>query len=170
MELQNEILQINGQSIACPAVSGERYVAITPVCNILGIDNSRQKRLIKEHPLFSQGVTSGGGVATDGKGREMFSLNLKYFFGWLFGIHPNKVNEENKEPLIEYQKGISDIIYEQFVLKPQFEKLKVEAKLNKIEQIEERKRDLKTIKEELKEIDSFSYDDYKSANNQTKLF
>ena len=170
MELKNEKLQINGQSITCPAINGERYVAITPVCNILGIDNSNQKVLIKSHPLFSQGVCSGGGVATDGKHREMFSLSLKYFFGWLFGINPKNVKEESREGLIEYQKTISDTIYEKFVLKPQFEKIKVEAKFKKIEQIEERKRDLKTIKEELKEIESFSYDEYKSANNQTKLF
>jgi len=170
MEMKETKLNISGQSISCPAINGERYVAITPVCNLLGIDSRTQKDYIKSHPIFAQGGCRASGVATDEKQREMFSLNLKYFFGWLFGINPNNVKEEKREGIIEFQKVISDTIYEKFVLKPQFEKLKVEAKINKIEQIEVQKKDLKNSKEELADIERFSYEEFKANNNQTKMF
>lgn len=161
---------INEQAIICPVENGERFVAITPVCKILGINPETQKRVIKEHPIYNSTHVLNTGVATDNKEREMLFINFKHFFGWLFGIHPNKVKEDNRENLIKYQAEVCNILYEKFFMEPQFLKLKTEAKLKIINEIENVNTDLKEKRKKLKEIDGYTYADFKASSMQLSLF
>ena len=170
LQLKNETITIDGKNIECPVFKGERFIAVTPVCNILGVDATRQKRIIKEHPIYTSTPDIKTGVATDGKEREMIFISFKYFFGWLFGIHPNKVKESNRDNLIKYQKEVCNILYEKFVTEPQFQKMKSEAKFQKMKEIEDASNNIKEKKKELKKIEEYSFADFKAENMQLSMF
>lgn len=97
--MKTEIVKIENEIIECPVVNEQRYVAIKPVCEMLGIDLDSQRQVIQTHPLYASSAVLNTVVAGDGKQREMLCLPLKRFFLWLGGIHPNKVKEEAKEGL-----------------------------------------------------------------------
>lgn len=126
--MKTEIVKIENEIIECPVVNEQRYVAIKPVCEMLGIDHPTQTEVLKSHPIFSSTIGLIPVVGGDGKLREMLCLPLKRFFLWLGGIHPNKVKEEVREGLMKYQELISDILFEKFVEEPEFYKMKSEQK------------------------------------------
>lgn len=104
MEKKTEIVKIeNGTVIECPVLNNERYVAIRPVCEILGVDADSQFQTLKNHPIFAPTTVLIPVVGADEKQREMLCISLKRFFGWVFTIHPNKIKEENRENLMKYQ-------------------------------------------------------------------
>lgn len=105
--MKTEIIKIESGSIECPVVNEQRYVAIKPVCEILGVDPDGQRQAIQAHPLYNSTAELIPLVAGDSKRREMFYLPLKHFFLWLGGIHPNKVKEEARGKL----KNIESYIY-----------------------------------------------------------
>lgn len=88
--MKTEIVKIESGLIECPVVNDQRYVAIKPVCEMLGVDVESQRQVIKNHPLFDSTAVLNTVVGADGKQREMTCLPLKYFFLWLGNIHPNK--------------------------------------------------------------------------------
>ena len=51
--MKTEIIKIENGSVECPVVNEQRYVAIKPVCEILGIDVDGQRQSIQAHPLYS---------------------------------------------------------------------------------------------------------------------
>lgn len=113
--MKTEIIKIESGMIECPVVDDQRYVAIKPVCEILGIDPDSQRQVIQTHPLFADNIRLIPCMAKDGKLREMFCISLKRFFLWLGGIHPNKVKEESKEMVLRNQTLICDMLYEKFI-------------------------------------------------------
>lgn len=126
--MKTEVIKIESGMIECPVVNDQRYVAIKPVCEMLGIDYPTQTEVVKSHPIFSSNIGLIPTVGADEKQREMLCISLKRFFGWIFTIHPNKVKEENRENLMKYQTLICDVLYEKFVEEPEFYKMKSEQK------------------------------------------
>ncbi len=113
--MKTEVIKIESGMIECPVVNDQRYVAIKPVCEILGVDPDSQRQVIQTHPLFADNIRLIRCMAKDGKLREMLCLPLKRFFLWLGGIHPNRVKEESKEVVLRNQILICDSLYEKFI-------------------------------------------------------
>lgn len=105
--MKTEIIKIESGSIECPVVNEQRYVAIKPVCEILGIDPDGQRQAIQAHPLYNSVAELNPATGSDGKQYQILCLPLKRFFLWLGGIHPNKVKEEARGKL----KNIESYIY-----------------------------------------------------------
>ena len=51
--MKTEVIKIESGMIECPVVNDQRYVAIKPVCEILGVDPDSQRQVIQTHPLFA---------------------------------------------------------------------------------------------------------------------
>ena len=111
---KNLIGKINGVEIVTVEQDGEVYVPIKPICSALGIQFSAQRMKLSEDEFLASTVSIIDTVAEDGKDREMYSLPLKYVYGWLATINPGKVAPEAKEAVMNYRKECYDVLYEHF--------------------------------------------------------
>lgn len=164
-----EIVKIESGMIECPVVNDQRYIAIKPACEMLGIDYPTQTEVLKSNPIYSSTIGLIPIVGGDGKQREMLCISLKRFFLWLGGIHPNKVKEEARESVLKYQALICDVLYEKFVEEPEFYKLKNEQKGQLLEQLNEVNESREKLKKQLKTIEDLTWDDFKANNRQLKI-
>lgn len=170
MEKRTEIVKIeNGTVIECPVVDNERYVAVKPVCEILGVDYKTQTEVIKTHPLFASVMGLIPTTGADGKQYEMLCISLKRFFGWIFTIHPNKIKEENRENLMKYQTLICDVLYEKFVEEPEFYKMKTEQENQILEQLAEIDTTKGELKRKLKIVKIATWEEFKMNNRQLSI-
>ncbi len=167
--MKTEIVKIENGIIECPVVNEQRYIAIKPVCEILGIDPDSQRQVIQTHPLFTSVAVLNTATGSDGKQYQMLCLPLKRFFLWLGGIHPNKVKEEAREGLMKYQELISDILFEKFVEEPEFYKMKSEQKDRLREELDAIDESRDKLRKQLKQIDTLTWEDFKANNRQLKL-
>lgn len=170
MEKKTEIVKIeNGTVIECPVLDNERYVAVKPVCEILGVAYPAQTEVLKNHPIFNTTVRLIETVGGDDKLREMLCISLKRFFGWVFTIHPNKIKEENRENLMKYQTLICDVLYEKFVEEPEFYKMKIEQENRILEQLTEIDNTRGELKKALRNVKAATWEEFKANNRQLKI-
>ena len=79
-------------------------VPVRPVCEVLGINWSSQRRRILRDEVLGSTVVEMTTVAQDGKRRQMVALPLEYLHGWLFGIGATQVKEEYREKITLYRR------------------------------------------------------------------
>lgn len=167
--MKTEVIKIESGMIECPVVNDQRYVAIKPVCEILGIDVDGQRQSIQTHPLYSSVAVLNPATGSDGKQYQMVCLPLKRFFLWLGGIHPNKVKEEARENVLRYQELISDILYEKFVEELEFYKMKSEQKEKLREQLDLIDESREKLRKQLKNVENLTWEDFKASKHQQHL-
>lgn len=102
----------HGDEIVTFEVDGERWVALRPVTEALGMSWSTQHRkLIEDGSRFNCAHMST--VGGDGKQRDMFCLPLHRFPAWLLTINPNKIpNEAKRAKVILYQEESFQALYD----------------------------------------------------------
>lgn len=125
--------------------NGNYFIAIKPICDVLNIDDSRQKEKIKSHPIYGSTYGIKPSVGADDKKREMACIPLKYVFGWLLGIDSRKVKPEAAGKLLKYQIECHDVLYNHFVKKLQNE-------INLIRRADKLDKELKETRAEIKSI------------------
>ncbi len=167
--MKTEIIKIENGRVECPVVNEQRYVAIKPVCEILGIDPDGQRQAIQAHPLYNSVAELNPATGSDGKQYQMLCLPLKRFFLWLGGIHPNKVKEEARENVLKYQTLICDVLYEKFVEEPEFHKMKSEQKEKLRQQLDVVDESREKLRKRLKSVDNLTWEDFKANKQQLKL-
>lgn len=82
---------------------GQRFVAMRPICDAIGLQWEAQLKRIKRSEILSEGMSimdtpSAGGV------QKTVCLLLDYLNGWLFGIEVNRAKPEIRERLKAYQR------------------------------------------------------------------
>lgn len=93
---------------------GERFVAMRPIVEALGLNWSGQYLRLNRHPVLSSTVCAMQTVAEDGKDREMVTLPIEQFHGWLFTLDASRVKPEAKDKLIAYQQECFDVLHSYF--------------------------------------------------------
>ncbi|WP_061289638.1 phage antirepressor N-terminal domain-containing protein [Azotobacter vinelandii] len=83
--------------------SGERFVAMKPVCEAIGLAWNGQYERIKRHEVLKEGIRVIRTPSTSGI-QEFVCLPLDYLNGWLFGVDASRVKPEIRERLIQYQR------------------------------------------------------------------
>lgn len=89
------------------------YVALRPICEALGLDWSAQWRRVQRDPVLSEAVAM---MATPfGRhGQQETCLKLDLVNGWLMGIDANRVKDEVRDKLIEYQRECHRVLFQHF--------------------------------------------------------
>jgi hypothetical protein len=98
------------------------YIPVRPICDYLGVNWSAQYRRINRDPVLSaELITCVAVTATQGQPdqrREMLCLPLDLVNGFLFGINANRVKEELKARLIQYQRECYRVLADAFINQP----------------------------------------------------
>ena len=93
------------------------HVPIRPICDLLGVDWSAQRRRITRDTVLLGEMRSVAVTAMEGDRlitREMQCLPLDYISGFLFGINAERVKPELKERVVRYQRECYKVLAEAF--------------------------------------------------------
>lgn len=111
-------VDFHGQSLVAVLIDGKPYVAIKPICENIGLQWEAQQKRIQRTPVLKSTMSITDMVAQDGKLREMVCIPLSKLNGWLFGVDVNRVREEIKPRLIQYQEECFDVLFRHFMPQP----------------------------------------------------
>jgi hypothetical protein len=121
--IEQKVIEFYGDELAAVRVDMEGqsiiYIPVRPICDYLGVDWSAQYRRINRDPVLSAELTPCVVVtATQGQPdqrRDLLCLPLDMISGWLFGINANRVKEELRDRLIQYQRECYRVLADAFV-------------------------------------------------------
>lgn len=99
---------------ALQAEDGHVYVALTQMCNALGIDSQAQQRRIKRHIVLSEGLQGVAKLATPGGTQSAYVLRVDLVPLWLSGIRAKAVKDEIRPKLERYQREAAKVLWEAF--------------------------------------------------------
>ena len=82
--MKTEIIKIENGSVECPVVNEQRYVAIKPVCEILGIDVDGQRSIHTSTPsiFFSCGVKPRNWERWETVSNALFTVETIFSLAW----------------------------------------------------------------------------------------
>lgn len=170
------VAKINNQSIVIINQNDEKRIAIRPICDAIGVDYAGQFTKLKTDEILSPVIEIISTTGADGKQYEMVTIPIKYVFGWLFGIHPNKVSEEARENLLRYKMECYDALWNHFAMHLEFNEEKnrmIEARLVVYKDIKDEfnsaKMRLKEADEELTVARRLTFDQWLADQRQQKI-
>ncbi|MCA9998314.1 MAG: ORF6C domain-containing protein [Anaerolineales bacterium] len=114
---QKQVAFYGDEVLAVRTEDGSVFVPVRPICDLLGVDWSAQRRRINRDPVLNEEMKSIIVTVSDSYrtiNREVLSLPLDYISGFLFGIDANRVKPELKERLIRYQRECYKVLAEAF--------------------------------------------------------
>lgn len=173
---QTTVAKVNNCEIVV-IENGEKFVAVKPICDALGIDFQKQLNRIKSDEIIGQLYTIRYMTGADKKQYQMGVIPFKFVFGWLFSINIKKVAPEAKKAVLRYKLDCYNALYNHFTKFADF----IEQKQRLIEEqliiVEEAKSNFKNAKSVLDEantrlntIRKLTLDDYDVEKRQLKLF
>lgn len=104
----SKFLEFNGKNLVFLAVDGQYWIALKPICEVLGVDYIRAFRNTKDDRIFGQLLSEQTMVAADGKSRKMASLPEKWIYGWIMQL------QSTSEELLEYKKLCYEVLADYF--------------------------------------------------------
>ena len=134
--MTEQFIQVHERAIAIYNFDNEKYVAIKPICEAIGVNYSTQLEKIEKDEILSSVVPLRGIVGADKKTREMRVIPLRYVFGWLFTINPKNVNPDIKEKVFKYRMECYNALYDTFTKRTGIlrQKAEIQTKLHKLEE------------------------------------
>ncbi len=115
---QRDVVFYGDEITAVRTNDGQVYVPVRPLCDLLEVDWSAQRRRINRDPvLVQEQATCVVVTATQGQPdqrRDMLCLPLDFVSGFLFGINANRVKPELRERLVRYQRECYRALAEAF--------------------------------------------------------
>ena len=110
-------VDFHGQSLVAVLIDGQPYVAMKPICENIGLQWGSQYNRIQRNPVMSEGIFIMK-TPSEGGDQETLCLPLDMLNGWLFGVDVNRVREEIKPRLIQYQKECFGVLFRHFMPQP----------------------------------------------------
>jgi len=149
--MSNQIITVNEKEISIQSYNNEKYVAIKPICEAIGVGYDNQIEKINSDEILSQLTPLKGATGADGKTYKMRVISLRYVFGWLFTINANKVNPEIKQEVINYKKECYDALFNTFTKRNYIlkEKTNLQIQIESLEkdlELDERVQKIKALK------------------------
>lgn len=144
--MTTKTIKVNNQDIMFIISGNEKFVAIKPICEALGVKYDTQIEKINNDEILSQLTPLRGATGADGKTYEMRVIPLRFVFGWLFTINPKNVKPEVKDQIIAYRMECYNALFDMFTKRTSILKEKTECQIA-IEKLEkELKEDDRYIK------------------------
>ena len=106
--------------IAIRAESGQIYVSVRHLCSALGLDRTGQVRRIQRNEILAEGYQGGvimSPPSASGRGggpQQTGLLRVDLVPLWLSGIDTNRVKEELREKLKQYQRQAAQVLWDAF--------------------------------------------------------
>jgi hypothetical protein len=119
--IETRTVELDGDELIAVLIEKEGkqiiYVPVNPLVEHLGLAPRAQRRRINEDPVLSEvaqivRVERPAGKA--GGTQEMLCLPLTFVNGFLFGISANRVKEELRAKVIQYQRDCYNVLAEAF--------------------------------------------------------
>ncbi len=92
---------------------GDRFVALRPIVDALGLDWSSQHKRIKRDGVLSEGVCVMQ-TPSEGGDQDAVALPFNLFHGWLFTLQVSRTKPEIQEKLLAYQLECFDVLHSYF--------------------------------------------------------
>ena len=167
------LARINNTDVQVVENNKGRFIPIKPICDLLGIDSEGQRQRIERDKILSSVAFMTKATGADEKQYEMFCIEYKYIFGWLFTIDASRVKTEAQEAVIKYQRECYDALFEYYSSRAEFleEKQKiVDAKLLVVDELRESfkntEKNLKQARAEFDEARKMEYHDWWTTKRQ----
>lgn len=125
-----KILNFNGKEISLVLADGQWWVAIKPICEVLGVDYEAQRKGFSNDEILSELPSEQTVVAADGKTRKMLCIPEMFVYGWLFSIRSDAPG------LKQYKLECYRILFNHFHgrFSKLVEKFRIEAEMASLEQ------------------------------------
>lgn len=172
----NHSIIINETEILIATFENEKYVAVKPICDALGVSVQKQLEKIKNDEILSSVITLRVTTGADGKQYEMQMLPLRFVFGWLFTINPKNVKPDSKEGVINYKLECYNALFDTFTKRNTIlqEKTKYQLEIEAIEEDlrkDDRFKRIQELKSNIKEASTLlNAMDKGIVNEQLDLF
>ena len=117
---QKEVQFYDDSLIAVQAADGQVFVAVSQMCQVLGLDDRGQRRRIQNHRILAKGFARGdisSPPSPDGRGggrQEAGLLRVDLVPLWLAGIDISKATEEVRPKLERFQLEAAKVLWEAF--------------------------------------------------------
>lgn len=108
MKNVERFLEIENKRLSIVLSEEQWYVAIKPLCELLGVDYEAQRKRISNDEILSQLPSIQTVVAADGKQREMLCLPERFIYGWLFSV------QSDSPILARYKLECYEVLYKHF--------------------------------------------------------
>lgn len=90
------------------------WVAVTPICDSLGIAPQKQRERIARDPILSEGATMMV-FPSPGGAQETLCIRLDLVNGWLFTIDESRVRgEETRQRVLAYKRECYAVLHRHF--------------------------------------------------------
>ena len=107
-------VDFHGQSLVAVLIDGKPFVAMRPICKNIGLQWESQYNRIKRNPVMNEGIFIMN-MPSEGGDQETICLPLDMLNGWLFGVDVNRVREEIRPKLMQYQKECFGVLFRHFM-------------------------------------------------------
>ncbi|WP_421801750.1 phage antirepressor N-terminal domain-containing protein [Flagellimonas sp.] len=164
--MSTQTLTVNEKEILIITEKGEKYVAIKPICEAIGISVQTQMERLKNDPILGSVITLRVTTGADEKQYNMQTIPFRYVFGWLFKIDPRNVKPEIQKSVIKYQKECYDVLFDSFTKRTAILKEKTNYQIE-IDKLEQSWRDTEEYKR-IQELKQKQKDATKKLNSMDK--
>lgn len=108
-----EFLKLHDDTLTLLWRDGEAYIAVRPVCEVLGVNFSSQRRKLTA-PESDSVVAFMTTTGADGKRYEMLCIHVADFMMWLATISPSRVQGTAREALLTTRREIRALIWNHY--------------------------------------------------------
>lgn len=108
-----DLVIFKGVEIPCTQHNGNFYVAVTPICEHIGLRSDKAIEAVKNNRSLAKVMRILSVEGSRGM-REMVCLPISHISGWLSNIDINKVNEKAQPVLEAYQDECYRVLFEHF--------------------------------------------------------
>ncbi len=103
-----KFLEFKGKNLLFVTKEGIYWIAIKPVCEVLGVDYIRQFKNISDDPILGPALSKQTMQVPGDQSRNMVCLPEHLIYGWIFSV-----KSESPE-LLEYKKECYNILFDYF--------------------------------------------------------